>query len=81
MIIKKLFSHYTIKLEKEDWWYSSIYTLLELLKSTPKEYRRYDPVKKIWIVSNKHLDLLESVQHYTKEEDKEGTEALDLVLS
>lgn len=74
MIIKRSVDCYSIELEREDWWCLTTYILLELLKSTPKEYRRYDPIKKIWIISNKYLNLIEKVQHYTSEEDKQGLE-------
>ena len=74
MIIKRFKISFTVKLQKEDWLFLSTYTLLELLKSIPKEYRRYDYQRKLWLVNNRYLPVLEQVQVYTEEEDKQGLE-------
>lgn len=79
MIIKRLKNYFTIELERDDWFSRSIYTLLELLRnSIPKEYRRYDFRRKIWIVSYKYEHILEQIQVYTIEEDREGLAEYEL---
>lgn len=81
MIIKKYNSYFTVKLEKEDWYYYSIHTLLELLKSIPKEHRTYNPLNKVWSIDMNYYYIIENMQIYTQEEDCEGEKEYNLFIS
>ena len=81
MIINYYDTCFSVKLEREDWYYYSIYTLQDFIKSIPKNYRRFDWNTKQWIVDNKYLYILDTIHHYTAAEELEGLEALNDFLA
>ena len=81
MIIKNYSDCFSVEFTREDWLFNYTYTLLELLKSIPKGYRRFDWNTKLWIVSDKYLSILNREQFYTDEEELEGKKALNSFLS
>lgn len=81
MIIKHSDTCYSVKFEKEDWYYYSTYTLNDFIKSIPKSYRRFDWNTKEWIVSNLYKNALNIIHFYTEEEESEGINELTSFLS
>ena len=80
MIIKRFTDCYSVEMQRPDWFLRSTYTLIELLKSIPKGYRRFDWNTKQWIVNNKYEFILEQVQVFTEQEELQGEKELTAFL-
>jgi len=81
MIINRFPDCFVVEMQRPDWFLRSTYTLIELLKSIPKGYRRFDWNTKQWIVNNKYESILEQVQVFTKEEERIGEIQLNEFIS